>query len=299
MANVYDLLESLLGEKQESPTAYTLLARLKDLATYLADNAVTMTAGHEQGAVAYSTDISGGTDNTFKIAVDSDVTLYPTTPNYQTVTLTTAGMNTGTKIAAEMQSKIRALGGKYAAVTVVLTANGYLITSGTTGSNSKVRITDGSSNNVADNLKIGAINGAVDTDGTAVGYGNSLADLVNATNKSYPQGATPWNVTATSAANTAATASQAASPGRKHYCMGYLVVLRAAAAGADVSVAVLDGTTVKIQDYIGNAAPRGEKAGMAPGAPIAEGTANTAINLTVGAAGASAITELTMWGYTI
>ena len=118
-----------------------------------------LTAGKEASAGSPSTDISGTTSPTFKIAVDGDVTSH-------SLTLTPAGLNTGILIAAAMQVAIRALSGAYAAMTVTFTNNVYVITSGTVGINSKVRITNGATNDVAAALKIGAANSAVDTDGS-------------------------------------------------------------------------------------------------------------------------------------
>jgi len=115
----------------------------------------------------------------------------------------------------------------------------------------------------------------------------------------YPYGATKWTAIATSSANAIATATQTAVSGKKHYCMGYLVCLRAAAAGNDFLSQIKDGTTVKFTDVVGNASPTGTRIGVSSSTPIVEGTANTDMVLTIGAAGASAITELTMWGYTV
>jgi len=118
------------------------------------------TAGYETGAASPSTDISGGSATTFKIQNDGDDTA-------RSVTLTLTGLNTGVLIAAAVQAGIRALAGIYAAVTCTFTGGVYVITSGTTGTASKVRITAGASNDVAAALKIGAANGAIATDGTS------------------------------------------------------------------------------------------------------------------------------------
>lgn len=119
---------------------------------------VAATAGYHTGGSSPSTDITLLTTPNFKIAVDGD-------PVFHTVTLATTGMDTGAEIAAEMQTKIRALGGIYAAVAVAYTT-AYTITSGTKGTGSKVRIANGDTNNVADDLKIGTANGGTDHDGT-------------------------------------------------------------------------------------------------------------------------------------
>ncbi|HBC94295.1 MAG TPA: hypothetical protein DCZ10_15710 [Pelotomaculum sp.] len=129
-----------------------------------------LTAGYETGAADPSTDISGGTANKFKIAVDGDAS---DPPDYQGVTLALTGLNTGNLIAAAMQEEIRAIGGAYSAVTVSYADGVYIITSGTTGLLSRVRVANGDTNNVAAALKIGAVNGAVDTDGA----GSIMSDL--------------------------------------------------------------------------------------------------------------------------
>ncbi len=128
------------------------------------------TAGYETGASGGSTDISAGTANKFQIAVDGD-----TTP--KTVTLTLSNCTSGPAIATEMQSEIRVLAGAYAIISVSYTNNVYVITSGTTGTSSKIRITAGSSNDVTAILKTGIANGAVDTDGTQT-YIDSAASIM-------------------------------------------------------------------------------------------------------------------------
>jgi len=156
-ANTADTVTHALGR---APVGYVLVNSQKGGRPF---HGGTVAAGYETGAASPSTDISAGSATTFKIAVDSDVSA---TPTYQSVTLTLAGLTTGAGIAAAMQTDIRALGGIYAAVTVTFTNNVYVITSGTTGSASKVRIAAGAENDVAAALNIGSVNAAVDTDGT-------------------------------------------------------------------------------------------------------------------------------------
>jgi hypothetical protein len=115
----------------------------------------------------------------------------------------------------------------------------------------------------------------------------------------YPKNSSPWIETVTSSANTAATATVAAVVGKYHYCLGYLVVLRAASAANDALVTIKDGETVKITDVIGLGASSGKRIGIVSALPILRGTVNTDITLNVSAAGASTITELTIWGYTL
>lgn len=138
------------------------------------------TAGYHTGGQNPSINISGGTDTSFKIQADSETSA-------STVTLTVAGLNSGALIAAAMQAAIRALGGAYTSVTVSYegapVTDYYLITSGTTGNTSAIIITNATSNNVADNLKIGVANGGTSTAGTA-GSGAGLVGAVSHTHAS-------------------------------------------------------------------------------------------------------------------
>lgn len=122
------------------------------------------TAGYHTGAQNPSVDISGGSDTSFCIKVDSEVAT-------QTIVLTVGGLNSGALIAAAMQAGIRAKGGAYTLVTVTYegapVTDYYLITSGTKGATSAVTITDATTANVADNLKIAVANGGVSTAGTS------------------------------------------------------------------------------------------------------------------------------------
>jgi len=114
-----------------------------------------------------------------------------------------------------------------------------------------------------------------------------------------PTGAIPFSVTATSSANVAGVATVAAVDGKQHYILGYLVALRSASASADILVTLKDNTTVKLTDVIGNASPTGTSAEKVSSMPIVIGTVNTAMNLGASAGGTGAITELTVWGYTL
>jgi len=115
----------------------------------------------------------------------------------------------------------------------------------------------------------------------------------------YPEGATPFSVTATSSANSAGLAEVSAVSGKQHYVLGYLVALRAASASADILITLKDNTTVKLTDVIGNASPVGTSVSIVNSMPIIIGTANTNMNLGATAGGTGAITELTIWGYTL
>lgn len=119
------------------------------------------TAGYHTGGTGAATDLSGETDNKFMIAVDGDVD----SENYHEIALTNANCTTGATTATEMQTQIQALAGIYASVTVSYDTDHYVITSGTSGSGSKVRIERAASNNVTEELKIGP-DGGTNTDGT-------------------------------------------------------------------------------------------------------------------------------------
>lgn len=127
----------------------------------------------------------------------------------------------------------------------------------------------------------------------------NIATLTDVAARPYPLGATKWTVTATSVANTEASATIAAVADKKHYCLGYLAVIRGASAGSDVLITTKDDTTVKITDAFGNGCAQGTRIGIVSSIPILEGTVNKAMSLNSAAGGANAIIELTMWGYTI
>jgi hypothetical protein len=123
-----------------------------------------LAAGYQIGAASPSTNISAGSQTTLQIAVDADV--YGLTPTYHAVTLTSVtGLNTGALVASALQAAIQALGGAYAAVTVAFTGGVYLVTSATSGPLSRIRIVNGATNDLAAALKLGAANGATNTDG--------------------------------------------------------------------------------------------------------------------------------------
>lgn len=115
-------------------------------------------ATHVSGA-APSEDISLNIDTKFKIAVDAD----GIAGTYRTVTIGPTGLNTGAKIATELQAKIRALGGIYAAVTVVFTSV-YTITASHLGTAGRCLIAAGDVDDISTELKIGAL--GVSTSGT-------------------------------------------------------------------------------------------------------------------------------------
>lgn len=106
-----------------------------------------------------STDISGGSDTNFKIAVDGNPAV--------SVTLTLTGLSSGAAIATGLTSQINsalAAANQGARVDVVY-GTLYTITSRLLGARSSVVVTDGLSLNVADNLKIGVTNSGVEVAG--------------------------------------------------------------------------------------------------------------------------------------
>ena len=109
-----------------------------------------------------SLDISASVDNKFMIQVRGDTA--------EEVVLTIAGgLNSGANIAAELQTRIRALGGNKAAVTVdynVTEALKYAITDSVLGTSSSVVITRASGNNITEELKIGLLDGGAEVAGT-------------------------------------------------------------------------------------------------------------------------------------
>lgn len=89
-------------------------------------------AGYLTGGDAGTENITGETDDSFAISVDGDA--------FEDVSLTLANCDTGANTAAEMQTKIRALGGNKASVTVAWSTDHYVITSPTLGTNSAVAV---------------------------------------------------------------------------------------------------------------------------------------------------------------
>jgi hypothetical protein len=131
-------------------------------------------------------------DSKFKIAVDGG--------EAQTVTLTLASCDSGANIAAEMQTKIQALGGAFAAVTVGFANDKYTITSGTKGQGSAITITRAEDHNVTEELKLGP-DGGTSTAGTGVGANSAtataqeVADFINANATNFTAEAADGKVT--------------------------------------------------------------------------------------------------------
>lgn len=118
------------------------------------------TQGSSLGDTGASEDISGGTNTTFKIAVDSGAQVV--------VTLTVAGLNTGLLIAAALETAINAAllaAGQDARVWVEFDTDHYNVYSQYTGLTSSVVIADGDTNDVAADLLLGTANGGVEAVG--------------------------------------------------------------------------------------------------------------------------------------
>lgn len=129
------------------------------------------TQGYETGGAGAATDIHSGTDNEFNIALDGDATP-------KNITLTLSNCTSGETTAAEIERQIQALGGDvYSNVKVEYSVDHYVITSPSYGDGSQVRVTAATENDISEELKIGAANGAVDTDGETI-YKESVVAIM-------------------------------------------------------------------------------------------------------------------------
>ncbi|AFV05160.1 glycosyl hydrolase family 28-related protein [Dehalobacter sp. CF] len=117
--------------------------------------------GKEIGGASPSTNISGTTSPDFSIAFNSD--------NPHNIILDSTGLTIGSAIASAMQTAIRALSGIYSYGTVAYTGGVYVISQSSLAgsSDSKVRVTSGTYNDVTVTLKLGAVNGATHVDGNS------------------------------------------------------------------------------------------------------------------------------------
>src|SRR5205085_876279 len=107
-----------------------------------------------------------------------------------------------------------------------------------------------------------------------------------------------WNLFGTSAANTAQTVTQAAAgAGIRNYLDDLSVSWSGGAPAAGVTVQVKDGGTVIWEHYVGAAGATQGVIDFDFAAPI-RSTANTALAVTVGAAGAGVTTKVTGQGTT-
>lgn len=120
------------------------------------------TAGASVGDTGAATDMSTEVDNKLRIKVDDDEDWTEVEFDWSAG----GGCNTTTKIAAEMQTKIRAKGGNKAAVTVAWSTDHYVVTSGDEGEESKVLITEALTASCTEELKLGDNYGASESSGT-------------------------------------------------------------------------------------------------------------------------------------
>jgi hypothetical protein len=123
------------------------------------------TQGKSEGAVSASTDITAhATPATLKATVSGGAQV--------TASVAVAGLNTGTLIAAALETAINtalANDGQDARVWVEFDAAGpdqYTVWNQSTGTAATVVIADGTSNNIADDLNLGTANGGTETAGT-------------------------------------------------------------------------------------------------------------------------------------
>jgi hypothetical protein len=107
-----------------------------------------------------------------------------------------------------------------------------------------------------------------------------------------------WVLVGTSVANTAQTVTQAAAgAGVRNYLTGLTVSWSGAAPAAGTNVQVKDGATVVWDEYLGQAGGTQGYADFEFTNPL-QGTANTALSVTVAAAGAGATTKVSAQGTT-
>lgn len=107
-----------------------------------------------------------------------------------------------------------------------------------------------------------------------------------------------WTETQTSGDNAQQTVTRAAVLGQIHRITAIEVVIKGAAAGADIDIELRDGATVLWSEVIGDAALVGTRVGISFSHPV-QCTANTAANLVVDAGGqAGCLTVASMSGYT-
>lgn len=153
------------------------------------DDTVTFaaTAGTSTGDGGGTENISAGADNKFMISVDGDAA--------EEVALNLAACTSGANTAAEMQSKIQALGGNKAGVTAAWDTDHYIITSGTSGTGSSVVVTRAAGNNVTEELLIGVADGGTETAGTG-DAANIAAATAAEVAAAITAKATGWSATA-------------------------------------------------------------------------------------------------------
>ena len=135
--------------------------------SYTVPVALRGTFGRHTSGAAPSTDISAlGAGAKLQILNDAELA-------YTEVTIDATALDTGAGIAEALQIAVRAISAAYDNVIFFWDSDHdyYIVTSETSGSTSKVRFKDGTSNNIAAALKLGSgadagtNNGGTDTDG--------------------------------------------------------------------------------------------------------------------------------------
>lgn len=130
------------------------------------------TQGKSTSDTTPSTDISAGTDTTFRIAVDGGAVV--------TVVLVVTGLTTGSLIAAALETGINAAltsAGQDARVWVEFAGGLYVLHSQKFGAVSAVVVTAGLTNDVSADLKIGVANAGTEIVGT---YGGNFLFMTKA-----------------------------------------------------------------------------------------------------------------------
>lgn len=107
-----------------------------------------------------SEDISGGTDDSFNIALNG--------VNFPVTLSSLVGLDSGNAIAAALETAINTATSGSPSVSVVFTVNGslepiYAITLANTSGESTIEVTDAAESNLADDLKLGVANGGTET----------------------------------------------------------------------------------------------------------------------------------------
>lgn len=128
------------------------------------------TQGKSTGATTPSTDISGGSATTLRINVDGSGVVTATIG-------VLTGLDTGAEIAAALESTINtalSTAGYDARVWAAYETNKYVVYSQKSGTTSSVVITNGLSNDVATDLKLGVANSGVESAGT---YGGDFLKM--------------------------------------------------------------------------------------------------------------------------
>lgn len=135
-------------------------------------------AGTSTSDASPATDMSASPDTKLNIAYNG---ADPVEVEFDWATGDSGGpCNDGTKIAAEMQEKIRAALDGNPAITVAYSGGVYVITSPTLGTGSSIVVTPAADHNCTEELKLGVADGGVEAAGTgdAVNIGAATAEEV-------------------------------------------------------------------------------------------------------------------------